>query len=114
MCFCARNGWCCLCITLLRFSPACILSFFATALVRCELIDAWNWVDDPEQQLRTGMQDQKDPASLTHRHASLLQNGSTSGHAGDETEGGEEVVEQITIDGDADPKLKKRKNKKRA
>jgi minor histocompatibility antigen H13 len=105
---------CCLYITLLRFSPACILSFLATALVRGELIDAWNWVDDPEQQLRTDMQDQKDPASLTHRHASPLQNGSTGGHAGDETEGGEEVVEQITIDGDADPKLKKKKNKKRA
>ncbi|OAX42510.1 hypothetical protein K503DRAFT_853899 [Rhizopogon vinicolor AM-OR11-026] len=101
---------------LLYLSPACILSFFATAFSKGEFKDAWNWVDDPEQQLRTEGQDPKDPktlcASLEESHASLDQNGSAIGHASDEMEGGEEeAVEQI--DGGADAKLKKRKNKKR-
>jgi len=33
---------------LLYLSPACILSFFITALVRGELKTAWAWSDDPE------------------------------------------------------------------
>jgi len=35
---------------LLYLSPACILSFVATALARGELRDAWTWSDDPAQK----------------------------------------------------------------
>jgi len=100
---------------LLYLSPACILAFLATALARGEFIDAWKWVDDPEQPRTDG--DQKDAGTLKESpgesHTSLVQNGSTGGHAGDETEGGEEVVEQIDGGAAADAKSKKRKNKKR-
>lgn len=99
----------------MRFSPACILAFFATALARGEFVDAWKWVDDPEQPQTDGTQ--KDAAtlreSLGESHASLFQNGSAGGHAGDEMGGGEEVVEQIDGGAAADAKLKKRKSKKR-
>lgn len=30
-------------------SPACILSFFITAVIRGEFKEAWNWSDDPEE-----------------------------------------------------------------
>lgn len=33
---------------LMPCSPACILSFFATAALRGELHEAWQWNDDPE------------------------------------------------------------------
>ncbi|KAH9946985.1 signal peptide peptidase-domain-containing protein [Amylocystis lapponica] len=35
---------------LLYLSPACILSFILTALVRGEIKDAWNWSDEPEKR----------------------------------------------------------------
>jgi hypothetical protein len=80
-----------------------------TAFARGEFINAWSWVDDPEKLQTDG--DEKDTGTLTsagESHAPLPQNGSTSGHAVD---GGEEVVEQI--DGDADSRPKRKKNKKR-
>jgi len=33
---------------LLYLSPACILSFVLTGLLRGELLDAWKWIDEPE------------------------------------------------------------------
>jgi hypothetical protein len=35
---------------LLYLSPACILSFVATAAARGELEEAWAWSDDPAEQ----------------------------------------------------------------
>ncbi|OBZ68284.1 Minor histocompatibility antigen H13 [Grifola frondosa] len=35
---------------LLYLSPACILSFIATALIRGELKEAWSWSDEPEEK----------------------------------------------------------------
>lgn len=32
------------------YSPACILSFLLTALVRGEFTEAWSWSDEPEKK----------------------------------------------------------------
>lgn len=96
-------------LLLVRFSPACILAFLATAVSRGEFIDAWSWVDKPGQ-MRSGV-GQKDAGTLTspgERKEPVLQNGSARGH---ETEGGEEAVEQL--DGDADCRPKRKTSKKR-
>lgn len=42
------------CLSLLTYSPACILSFFITALSRGELKEAWRWSDDPESPAQDG------------------------------------------------------------
>jgi len=34
---------------LLYLSPACVLSFVMTALIRGELMSAWSWSDGPEE-----------------------------------------------------------------
>lgn len=40
-------------------SPACILSFLATGLVRGELKEAWSWSDDPEAEKEEKEQKEK-------------------------------------------------------
>ncbi|KAI0081912.1 hypothetical protein K474DRAFT_1768145 [Panus rudis PR-1116 ss-1] len=48
---------------LLYLSPACILSFFLTALARGELHEAWSWSDDPElEKHQAGADKEKEKA----------------------------------------------------
>jgi len=44
---------------LLYLSPACMLAFFVTALIRGELKEAWNWTDGPTAQQAAGEGDEK-------------------------------------------------------
>jgi minor histocompatibility antigen H13 len=84
-------------------SPACILSFFTTAIARGELKSAWNWSDEPEKPLEsadTGLVDIKSSG-----------NGSATGSADVQ-----EVEEKVGTDLDAseaESKPKKKRSKKK-
>ncbi|KAF9244888.1 signal peptide peptidase-domain-containing protein [Melanogaster broomeanus] len=102
---------------LLYLSPACILSFFATALARGELQDAWTWTDDPEQPQRTVEKAPLEPLAipeiLNGNNASQVLNGDVSCHADAEmTETGDEGAAEQQGDGTGEEKTKK-KNKGR-
>ena len=100
-------------------SPACILSFLATAFTRGEFRDAWTWSDDPEQQKpaeKVPAEPLASPEVRNENNESPASNGNASGHAdGEATEAGEEeAVEQSDEAGETKSKKKKSKGKKKA
>ncbi|KLO18374.1 hypothetical protein SCHPADRAFT_866725 [Schizopora paradoxa] len=88
---------------LLYLSPACILSFFATALARGELKEAWAWSDGPEES-----KDNKTAAVTNDESPAVAETALTvgsadkDGHSADDREGAEH-------EGDSDQKMRKRK-----
>jgi len=89
---------------LLYLSPACILSFLITALIRGELKSAWSWTDEPEQPLA--------PAEAVSVDTKYDGNESIPGGA--EMPEVEEKVETEPDASEAESKPKKKKNKKKA
>jgi len=87
---------------LLYLSPACILSFLITALVRGEFKIAWSWSDDPEKPL--------EPADASLVDTKSDRNGSTTGGADVPQE---EKVETEPDASEAESKPKKKKSKKK-
>jgi len=87
---------------LLYLSPACILSFFVTALARGELKDAWSWSDEPPKPLESTVEVLVDAKTDGDGLAAPL-------------DGGADVGQQVaeTDTGDAEGKPKKKKSKKK-
>jgi minor histocompatibility antigen H13 len=84
---------------LLYLSPACILSFFITALIRSELKDAWSWSDDPPKPLESTVEVSVDAKT-----------------GGDGLDSGNDVGQQVvaetdTLESEGKPKKKKSKKK---
>lgn len=65
-------------------SPACILSFFVTAVVRGEVEDVWRWSDVPK--LSQGKTAQE--AFVASRALPKVRNGNTTPQPNDGTDGG--------------------------
>lgn len=108
---------------LLYLSPACMLSFVATAVVRGEVEDVWRWTDDPEQPQSKPAQE--GPHRVGSRALPKVQNGDSTpqpnqdgdgGHVeagateGDEEEG---TGEQDDRRDEAKPKKRKSKGRKK-
>ncbi|KAI0941598.1 hypothetical protein AcW1_003450 [Taiwanofungus camphoratus] len=98
---------------LLYLSPACILSFFLTALVRGEFSHAWSWSDEPqtdaEDTLSQAMHN-GDVASIT----SLAPVDATSQDLVEHKVGGEieDVLVQEADDGDSRERKRRAKKKR--
>jgi len=88
---------------LLYLSPACILSFFATALALGELKDAWSWSDDPPKPL--------DSADRVLMESQVQENGLLAPADGG-PDGGEKAVSDVDTS-EAESKPKKKKSKKK-
>ncbi|KAH7888835.1 signal peptide peptidase-domain-containing protein [Phlebopus sp. FC_14] len=97
---------------LLYLSPACILSFFATALIRGELRDALRWTDDPGHQVeKKGAGKNLGASAASHEvrkenSGSPTPNGGANGHVNNSTDpsgegGGEGKVEHESEEGRA-------------
>lgn len=95
---------------LIASSPACILSFIITALVRGEFADAWNWSDEPEKPEKSAAE----VAAL--EDAKPLENGkSKPSNDSLEVPNVEEDKSETDNDGsEAESKPKKRRSKKKA
>jgi len=90
---------------LLYLSPACILSFFITAVLRGELKSAWSWSDEPEKSVESV------DAALVDAKADANGNGSITGGLG--VPQVEEKVDTEPEASEAENKPKKKKNKKK-
>jgi len=108
---------------LLYLSPACILSFVATAVVRGELEDVWRWTDDPVlPQEKTA----QEAPSTGSRALPDVQNGDSTPQPNNGTDGGHvdaEVTEGDEQEGTGEqeesmdevkPKKRKSKGRKKA
>jgi minor histocompatibility antigen H13 len=99
-------------------SPACILSFVATALARGELRDAWTWSDDPAQKTAEQVPESVvTPEIHKESNVSHVLNGDTSCQADAQAPQGfgEEGAVEPQSEGTGDEKTKdaKKRNKGR-
>jgi len=90
---------------LLYLSPACILSFFVTALARGELKSVWSWSDEPEKL--------PDSAEETSGETKPNGNGLVTASNADEPQV-DEKVETEPDASEAESKPKKKRSKKKA